>query len=82
MLLARLPEMALALLLACVVYAFTRSVFGDLAALIALFLCVFDPNILAHGHIAGTDLGVTLFMFSAIWLWALTLEASVPAHWR
>jgi hypothetical protein len=75
-LLARLPEMALALLLACVVYAFTRSAFGDLAALIALLLCVFDPNILAHGHIAGTDLGVTLFIFSATWLWVLTLKRS------
>jgi hypothetical protein len=73
-LLARLPEMALALLLACVVFAFTRSTFGDLAAWIALFLCVFDPNILAHGHTAGTDLGVTLFIFSAIWMWVLTLK--------
>ncbi len=75
-LLARLPEMALALLLACMIYAFTRSAFGDLAALIALLLCVFDPNILAHGHIAGTDLGVTLFIFSTTWLWVLTLKRS------
>ncbi len=66
--LARLPEMMLALLLACVVYAFTRSMFGNNAAQLALFLCAFDPNILAHGHIVGTDLGVTLFVFSAVWL--------------
>src|SRR3972149_4916675 len=33
MMLARLPEMALALLLACVVYAFTRMQFGERAAL-------------------------------------------------
>ena len=73
-LLARLPEMALALLLACVVYAFTRSLFGEIAALFALFLCVFDPNILAHGHIVGTDLGVTLFLFSAVWVWTRALK--------
>lgn len=73
-LLARLPEMALTLLLACVVYAFTRSLFGNPAGLIALFLCVFDPNILAHGHIVGTDLGVTLFMFSAVWVWTLAVK--------
>ncbi len=71
---ARLPEMMLALLLACVVYAFTRSLFGDVAALMALFLCAFDPNILAHGHIVGTDLGVTLFMFSAVWMWTTALK--------
>ena len=73
-LLARLPEMMLALLLACVVFAFTRLMFGELAALVALFLCAFDPNILAHGHIVGTDLGVTFFMFAAMWQWTLALK--------
>ncbi len=73
-LLARLPEMALALLLACTVFAFARSLFGNTAALIALFLCVFDPNILAHGYIAGTDLGVTLFLFGAVWVWTVALK--------
>ena len=74
MMLARLPEMALALLLACVVYAFTRMQFGERAALAALFLCAFDPNILAHGHIAGTDLGVTLFLLAAVWMWTAALR--------
>ncbi|MBI5565446.1 MAG: glycosyltransferase family 39 protein [Chloroflexi bacterium] len=73
-LLARLPEMLLALLLACVLFAFTRLLFGNRAALAVLFLCAFDPNILAHGHIAGTDLGVTLFMFAAMWQWTLALK--------
>ncbi|CAG0933515.1 hypothetical protein TFLX_03087 [Thermoflexales bacterium] len=73
-LLARLPEMMLALLLACVVYAFTRSLFGQRAAVFALSLCVFDPNVLAHGHIVGTDLGVAFFMFSALWLWVAALK--------
>ena len=73
-LLARLPEMALALLLACVIFAFTRTVFDERAALAALFLCAFDPNLLAHGHIVGTDLGVTLFMFAAVWQWTIALR--------
>ncbi len=73
-LLARLPEMALALLLACVVYAFTRSAFGPRAAVAALLLCAFDPNFLAQGHIVGTDLGVTLFMFSAVWMWTAAMK--------
>ncbi|HLF26046.1 MAG TPA: glycosyltransferase family 39 protein [Anaerolineae bacterium] len=78
-LLARFPEMALALLLACVVYAFTRSTFGEPAALAALFLSAFDPNLIAHGHIAGTDLGVTLFIFAAVWMWTVALRR---ASWR
>jgi hypothetical protein len=73
-LLARLAEMMLALLLACVVYAFTRTLFGQRAALFALILCVFDPNVLAHGHIVGTDLGVGFFMFGALWLWVAALK--------
>lgn len=73
-LLARLPEMMLALVLACVIFAFARAVFDERAATAALFVCAFDPNILAHGHIAGTDLGVTLFMFAAMWQWTLALK--------
>lgn len=72
--LARLPEMMLAVVLACVLFAFTRTLFGEGAALAALLLCAFDPNILAHGHIVGTDLGVTLFMFAAVWQWTLALR--------
>jgi hypothetical protein len=74
--LARLPEMALALLLACAVFAFTRFLFKEQAALWALLLCAFDPNLLAHGHTAGTDLGVTLFMFGSVFVWTIALKRS------
>jgi hypothetical protein len=74
--LTRLPEMALALVLACVIFAFTRLLFDERAARWALFLCPFDPNVLAHGHTAGTDLGVTLFMVSCVWAWTAALKRS------
>jgi len=74
--LARLPEMALALILACVVFAFTRFLFGESAARWALLLCAFDPNLLAHGHTAGTDLGVTLFMLGSVFVWTTALKRS------
>jgi hypothetical protein len=74
--LARLPEMALALILACMVFAFTRFLFDEQAAFWALLLCAFDPNLLAHGHTAGTDLGVTLFMFSSVFVWTTALKRS------
>jgi hypothetical protein len=74
--LARLPEMALALILACIIFAFTRFLFDEQAALWALLLCAFDPNLLAHGHTAGTDLGVTLFMVSSVWAWTAALKRS------
>ena len=34
------------------------------------------PNLLAHGHTAGTDLGVTLFMVSSVWVWTAALKRS------
>jgi hypothetical protein len=74
--LARLPEMALVLILACVVFAFTRFLFNEEAAQWALLLCAFDPNLLAHGHTAGTDLGVTLFMLSSVFVWTTALKQS------
>jgi hypothetical protein len=56
---------ALGLLMA----AWTRRRFGDGSALLAVTLLAFDPNILAHGHYATTDLGATFFMFAGCIAW-------------
>ncbi len=44
-----------------------REMFGDEAALIALVLFVFDPLILAHGPLIGTDMGATCCIFAAVY---------------
>ena len=44
-----------------------REMFGDGAALVALTLFVFDPLILAHGPLLGTDIGATCFIFAAVY---------------
>ncbi len=44
-----------------------REMFGDVAALLALLLFVFDPLILAHGPLLGTDIGATCCIFGAIY---------------
>ena len=69
---ARLPIIALTLLLAVTVYAWTRELFGPTSALLALTLLTFDPNILAHGNLATNDIGVTCFATLALfafWRW-------------
>jgi len=69
---ARLPIMALTLLLAVTVYAWTRQLFGPTSGLLALTLLTFDPNILAHGNLATNDIGVTFFATLALfafWRW-------------
>jgi len=44
-----------------------REMFGDRAALLALLLVVFDPLILAHGPLLGTDIGATCCIFGAVY---------------
>jgi len=69
---ARLPIMLLAILLGCFVFRWARELHGPLAGLLALGLYVFDPNILAHARLTTTDLGVTCFLFMAVycfWRW-------------
>ncbi len=79
LLLGRLAVLPLALLLGCCVYLWTKHLFGKAAALFALFLFTFDPNLLAHAGLVTTDLAVTCLMFVAVYgLYRLTREISLP----
>jgi Dolichyl-phosphate-mannose-protein mannosyltransferase len=60
--------------------AWTRRRFGNGPALLALALLAFDPNILAHGHYATTDLGATFFMFAACIAWDAFLGSRRKLH--
>ena len=53
--------------LALLVFFAAREMFCDAAALLALLLFVFDPLILAHGPLLGTDMGATCCIFAAIY---------------
>ncbi len=70
--LARLPIVFLTMFLGLVGYQAARQMWGKDSAPLALGLMLFDPNLLAHGRYATTDLGGTLFVFLATWLlWRL-----------
>jgi hypothetical protein len=70
---ARVMVMLLTLALGALVYRWAGELYGAHAALFALALYTFDPNILAHGMLVTTDLGVTLFIFAATYaLWKAT----------
>lgn len=75
---ARVPVMLVAVLMAAFVFRWandlsTASPFfrpGPVAGCVALGLCAFDPNIIAHGMIAANDLGMTAYSFMTLyWLW-------------
>lgn len=62
----RLPIVALGALLGVSVFFWTRARYGLPAASLALFLCVLSPDVLAHGQLVTTDVGITLFMFLSV----------------
>ena len=77
----RLAIICLALFLAALVYRWTRELFGALPGLLALFLVTFDPNILAHGAIATTDIGLSFFLLLAaylLWRYWIALDTGRP----
>jgi len=65
--LARLPGIFITLLLGLMVWAFGRREHGPAAGLFALALLGFHPSILAHGHLATTDLPSAASFLAASW---------------
>lgn len=53
--------------LALLVMLASREMFGQGTALFALTLVVFDPLLLAHGPLVGTDTGLTCCLFATVY---------------
>ena len=64
----RTAAATLTLLTALIVFFGTREMFGAVAAFIALTLLTFDPNLLAHGALITTDVGLACFMFLSVFM--------------
>ena len=64
---ARMAAASLSLLLGLLVFLAAREMFGDGAALFALALVVFEPNMIAHGAYVTTDMGISCFLFASIY---------------
>lgn len=61
---SRVAASLLTLLLAVLVFAAAQEMFGAEAALLALLILVFEPNILANGALVTTDIGATCGIFA------------------
>lgn len=70
----------LTLLTALVVFFGAKEMFGTGAAFIALILVTFDPNLLAHGALITTDIGLACFMFLAVFMFYRFLKS--PSAYR
>ncbi len=65
--LGRVAVLPLALLLGWVVFLWAKRLFGREAAIAALFLYSFEPNILANAPLVTTDFGAACFIFITIY---------------
>ena len=70
----------LTLLLGLALALWTRRHFGAPAALFALFLFSFDPNLIAHGRYVTTDFITALTFFLSCVSWAAYLESRKTRH--
>ena len=65
----RAPKVLLTLAFGAVIAWWTRRHFGSAAALVALSLFAFDPTVIAHGHLATTDLAAAFGFFAGCMAW-------------
>ena len=77
---ARLPLIAVATMLAVLIFVWGRELVGPAAALGALFVFTTDPTILAHAFPVTTDVG--LAAFTVLFLFALWRYTANPSRAR
>jgi hypothetical protein len=66
----RLATIVFSMLIAWLVYHWSKKLYGLLPALFSLFLYVFEPNIIAHSQLVTTDvyaMGMVLVTTFALW---------------
>ena len=75
----RLVVLALGALLVLLVSLWARDAFGLVAGAVAGCLAALDPNLLAHGTLATTDLGFTLFFVATLFMLRRTFRTLTPS---
>ncbi|PYQ11866.1 MAG: hypothetical protein DMH00_07240 [Acidobacteria bacterium] len=76
---ARIPDLILGLILVGLVGLWSYRLWGGRAALLAMAMAAFEPNLIANASLVTTDLGAALFTFLTLYL--LWEYAAAPA-WR
>src|SRR5882672_1577730 len=77
---ARLAAGIFTIFLALSVFFVARSMWGNGPAFLAIILVIFEPNILAHGALVTTDVGVTFGLFLAAGCFYFYLKK--PSGWK
>ena len=70
----RLPMILLLILLGFYVFKWTKELFGNCTALLALFFFSFSPTLLAHGRLVTTDVAAAAGVFIATYYFIKALR--------
>ena len=71
---SRLLPMCLIFLLGFYLWKWTKELFGENAALFAIFLMAFSPNLITNARYVTTDFGVAVFLFISIYYFTKFLK--------
>jgi hypothetical protein len=77
---ARIPVILLAVLLGVGIFFCAREIYGWQAGYFALGFYLFNPDILAHGQLVTTDLGVGCFLFLSVYTFYRALSSLTPVN--
>lgn len=76
--LSRLPMILVSMFLGLFIFIWAKELYGRAAGLLALFLYVFSPTILANAGLAMLDMGCALFIFLALFqFWRYLKDKSI-----
>lgn len=64
---SRLPMTFLSMILAFYVFTWAKDLYGKKSGVFALFIYVFNIDMLAHSRISSSDFGLTVFVFIAVY---------------
>ncbi len=77
---ARVPVALLGVVLLALIWRWATALWGEAGGVLAVALAAFDPNLIAHAAVAATDLGATVGIFAASFLFRRWLHAPTTAR--
>ena len=78
---ARVPILLMGTGLIPVIFFWGRQLYGIEPALVGTAVAAFSPNLLAHAKLATEDLGCTVMMFVAVWIFWRSLHNDRIRDW-
>src|SRR3989344_3315660 len=78
---AKLPMLLFFIISAWIIFVWTKKLFGDKAALLAIFLFSFTPTVIAHSRLVTTDIALLAGIIATLYFFERYFE-NQSAGWR